>query len=375
MRANVPTPRRPFVLPVALLLLLMMSFGPEIAGRASTFPQSEPPPAIPGPCALCDDVAPADAPRPEAEMDAVGRRFADANAALFAATDSLYRAGHFGAPATDAARAAARAHFRLRCRTGLDYTVDLGKAGAGALDTTATAGASAPLLIVDETSLLEPFGHRYAGMTVYPLRFLARGVAGRDGFCVDYVFPEGADETSWMGGDRARVREVRLERDGRSTRALDVRLVSPMHKSLHLAYEPRCCGRVRRETIVDRGDTLELLTIDAITGMYARKAGTHRLEAIVLWRSVTTGVRDPEHPRLGACAYLPRIQLALPLFMPDIGLQDLRDFDVPQPILPTAWVRAGRKVDWLELPAGGFFRPWDAIGPRPEPLARRYPDL
>jgi hypothetical protein len=142
-----------------------------------------------------------------------------------------------------------------------------------------------------------------------------------------------------------------------------------------LAYERRCCGRIRTERILDRGDTLDLLVLDDIRGMYARKAGTHRLNALLFWRSRVEGDRDPARPRVGACAYFPGIHIHLPVFLPDLGLEDLREFDLPQPILPAEWFRNPTESDWMTVHPGGMIRPWGARGPRPWILDERYPDL
>ena len=92
--------------------------------------------------------------------------------------------------------------------------------------------------------------------------------------------------------------------------------------------------------MVDRGDTPGLDHHHDVEGMYVRKAGVHRLGAVVFWRSRVEGDRDPARPRVGGCAYFPRIQIRLSL-LPDLGLDDLREFDLPQPVVASGVDRAG----------------------------------
>ncbi len=304
----------------------------------------------------------------EAGVDSIGRLLANHNDRVFARTDSLYRAGFFGRPGTDEARRRAVVHEQLRSLTGIDYTVDLGR----------TRGR---LEKVDEAALLEPFGRRYVGSTVYPLRFLREGLAGNGGFCMQYDLPQSFDEISWIGGVRSRVYSQTIRPEdgdhGQPVPALVVQVDMEMHKSVDMIYEGNYCGRITSDHIVDRGDTLDLYTVSDIRGMYVRKFGLHRLGAIIAWRSHVEGDRDPAHPRIGACVYFPHIHIELPVFLPSIGLEDLRDFDVPQPVLPSPWFQehAGKQVEWVRIERSGLFDPWKAVGPRPKVLDTKFPDL
>jgi hypothetical protein len=90
---------------------------------------------------------------------------------------------------------------------------------------------------------------------------------------------------------------------------------------------------------------------------------------------VTHGERDPARPRAGAYAYFPRISIALPFFLPDLGLDDLREFDLPNPVVSMDWVRAHPSTPWMTVSPDAFFHPWEAIGPLPAEVDRRFPDL
>jgi len=145
-----------------------------------------------------------------------------------------------------------------------------------------------------------------------------------------------------------------------------------------LVYEGHFCGRASYDRIVDQGDTLDLLTLSEIQGMYVRKFGFHLLSGLVYWRSHVNGSQDPPRLRVGARAYFPHIHLNMPFFLPDLGLSDLREFDVPQPILPIDWFRQHEQeaFDWVQVFAdNAILVPFDEVGPVPAVVLDRFPDL
>jgi hypothetical protein len=292
-----------------------------------------------------------------------------ANDAAWERADSLFRAGVFGDPRSEDARTKTLTHFKLRTRVALDYLADL--------------CADPTVHRVTEPGLTRPFGAWYANTTVFPIRFLEQGTVGIGGFCLRYGLPAVSskggsfDQQVMLGGVPVRVHSDHVrEDDAPDLRpALSVEFSSRLDASIELLFLSEVCGRARRETIVDRGDTLELITVTDIQGMYARRAGTHRLGALVFWRSVTAGERDPARPRAGACAHFPRISIRLPFFLPDLGLDDLRDFDLPNPVISMDWVRTRPSKPWVSVSPDAFFHPWEAIGPRPVEVDRRFPDL
>ena len=297
----------------------------------------------------------------EAQIDSIGRGMSQVNLRLWARTDSLYRAGAFGRVGDKQAREKARVHFMLRAEIGFDYLVRLTGDGRWAR--------------ADEASLVRPFGRAYANTAVFPIRFLREAWTGPTGFCMEYELGAQFDERMDVGGITTRVRADRVRAgDGSTIPTICLEMGSSLHQSVDLLYAARYCARVSRETVIDRGDTLDLVMLDPIEGMYARKAGTHRLAAVAVWRSRVTGERDPARPRVGALAYFPRIQIRLSL-LPDLGLDDRRDFDVPQPVCATEWTGREPRTDWLRVKPGAIFDPWGAVGPRPALLDERFPDL
>jgi hypothetical protein len=320
----------------------------------------------PGSCDACDlgNRYPVH-PLGEAGVDSIGRTLSAYNLRLWDETDSLYNSGRFGPKGTRDARQAARQYFAVRCWNGFDYVAQ----GTAARDVAYSA---------DEAALERPFGEVYCNTTVFPLRFLEQALVGPDAFCVRYEPPRSFDERTLLGGVPIRVRTDRIEvQDDVYEPALSVEFESEIHKTVELLYEHRFCGRVRQEVIVDRGDSLDLISLYDMEGLFVRKAGTHHMGAMVFWRSHLRNGQPSSRPRAGACAYFPHIAIRLPAFLPDLGLDDLRDFDLPQAILPMRWFREKivREPDWIAADADGMLSPWHPIGPRPEILESRFPDL
>lgn len=348
----------------ALLLLALSWLGGARAQEAS---RPHPPREASTACALCDGSGGLpEMPLTPSRTDSIGRAASRHNLRVIARTDSLYRSGHFGPPESPEAKRRALVHFQLRVWSGFRYTADL-------------AGQRTHVVGIEDESALVPFARGYANVAVYPLRFIDRARIGRGGFCVQYNFPPKYDEKIVDGGVVVRVRrdEVELEQDRKAV-VISREAPTSAHKTVELLYEPRLCGEVREERIIDRGDTLMLLAIENLDGAHVRKFGTHRLGAMAEWRSYTEGDRDPENPRLGACAYFPHIHLDMPFFLPDLGLDDLRDFDYPFPMMDANWFQtpAGSLPEWLKVDAtSGTIAGWKSAGPRPEEITRRYPDL
>ena len=146
---------------------------------------------------------------------------------------------------------------------------------------------------------------------------------------------------------------------------------------IRLLFENSFCGRVMLEQIVDRGDTLELLVIHDLEGIYLKKVGTHKMGAMVFWKSIPNEKLLSLEPRLGGCVYFPDIKLKLPFFLPDFGLSDLCDVAYPAPILTKSWFISPKQgcPPWLEVADGARFNNWNSNGPRPIIIEEYFPDL
>ncbi len=301
----------------------------------------------------------------ESDIDSIGRDISRRNHEVFIRADSLYRAGRFGPRGDRETRRRARNYFQLRAETALDH---IGRLSAQA-DT---------FFVTDQHAMLRPFGELYSSTAVYPLRFLSRGIVGPGGFCMEYSIPRRHRGEILQGGIPLVIRDDTVKTPcGDRVHILSLELRSDLHSTMNLLYEERFCGLVYRETVVDRGDTLDLLIIDQIQGLYVQRAGVHRMQAILSWRNRVKGDRVPDNPRIGAYVYLPAIRIELPLFLPSLGLHDLRIFSLPQPIIRIdgfgQWV--GQDAEWINLLPGFGFTPWEPYGPIPDVINERYPDL
>jgi len=165
-------------------------------------------------------------------------------------------------------------------------------------------------------------------------------------------------------------------RTGRPGSRVQLEFPTSQYKVVDLLYEPRFCGRIRVERMVDRGDTLEVQLLQDLEGLSVHRWGVHRLAAIILWRSVTRGTRIRDAAP-GGLRLFPGIKLRLPAFLPDLGFDDLRDFDLPSPIFSYEWFNRMETdgPEWIAVHRGGTMSPWNALGPRPAFLDQLCPDL
>lgn len=350
--------------PLAGLFLCFSIWAPP-AWAAQT---GEPPDleAVESACRLCDE----DHGYPvrrlhEADVDSIGRALWSHNHHVFLRADSLFEAGFFGSPDQEEARKKARDYFQLRAKNALDYLLEMSL-------------QPKTVFISDETAMRRPFGEFYSSTAVYPLRLLKRGVVGPGGFCMEYTIPRKYKDTVLSGGLPVKLEDDWVEtHEGERLHVLALEHRSSIHSKIKLLYEDHFCGRVRRETVNDRGDTLDLMIIEDLRGLYAQKAGVHRMEAIVYWKSLVEGDEVPAAPRMGSYVYFPKIHIDLPIFLPNLGLDDLRIFSIPQPIIHIAsfvqW--QDRSPRWIELMPAIGVSPWEPKGPIPEIVLQRFPDL
>jgi hypothetical protein len=353
------------VIGLLFLVIVPLTFGSAVAedpsDEDSTWDLPDPPPGAAPSCGACE-VDDGVRYLTDASVDSIAADLSDGNLRIWAATDSLYRSGAFGRRGSKEAKEQARIHFHLRAATGMTYI---------------TRFATGSPLWVNEPSLTRPFAEHYENYGVYPIRFLTSALAGEGGFCMLYDFPPDFDGMLPMGGLEVRAHAGRVRRKHQEIPVFSLELPTSQYKTIDLLYERRFCGKVSAEKVVDRGDTLLVEILQDLDGIAVRRWGTHRMTAIILWRSLTHGHRDPARPRLGGVAYFPHLRLKLPAFLPDLGLQNLRDFDQPNPIFPFQWCRQllENPVEWISSDEQGNFYPWKAYGPRPEFLEQRFPDL
>ncbi len=299
----------------------------------------------------------------EASVDSIAGSFDASNRAVWARTDSLYLAGAFGPPGSAQAKDGARAHLQLRVRSGMDFIHNV---------------ADARPRTFDEASLARPFENKYENYGLYPIRFLRRSTIGEGRFQMEYEYPRTYSARPLLGGVPTRSTVDTIEaRSGKLSQVMGLEYLTSDYNAIEVMFGTTLRGTVTCDTLLDGPDTLEVLVLDHLEGFYVRRWGTHRLGAIAIWRSLTRGDRDPKHLRFGARAYFPGLNLRLPAFLPDLGLEDLRKFDYPAPILTVKWFerRAEHPPDWIRASTDGLLHPWNEAGPFPSALRRRFPDL
>ncbi len=339
---------------------------PLLAPSIGISPELPETPSYASPCGLCEkNDLPLGLHLTAATVDSIGEAFSIHNLDVIEKAEDLLRAGGFGPPGNKDARCKARTFFQLGSCNGFHYLTDL-----------STKRDHAVWGYGDGT--VAPFREKYLNAAVYPLRFIHKVRLGANCFCLEYEIPETYDEHIQTGDLRLRVRrvDVKLPHRGK-TPVLSREFPNSDGKRLELLFEQKICGRVSRDRIVDRGDTLDIIALHDLQGMHVRKWGVHKLGALVMWVTLVEGNVIPKHPRLGACAYFPDIKFRLPSVLPDIGLSDLRDFSFPLPLMLESWYRQPSKdlPSWLRIQAGVRIRDWKSIGPRPRILDKRFPDL
>jgi len=290
--------------------------------------------------------------------------FARANVRAIARIDSLYRAGLFGGPGSREAAHGARLAFALLSQSAFDYVADLGTRR----QSIATANTAA---------LRRPFGEMYLHCGAYPFQSLRQALAGNGRFRMEYDLVEDVrEQVEFAIGRPVEVRDETVEADGRETHVLRMPYPTSEHGEIELLFASPYHGCISRFSVVDRGDTLDVILLAGIKGGYVRKHGIHRLAGIAAWKSRFDERNwDPHRARVGAAAYLPGIHVELPWLLPDMGVEDVREFRVPQPILSREFVRSRRGVPpWLDLTPSGMIAGWEPEGPRPKLIDVYFPD-
>ncbi len=301
----------------------------------------------------------------EGEVTRLVRRVEQRNLEAVARIDSLYRQGAFGPPGQERTQHAAQRALKVSALSAFDYIADLATGDSCVYET-------------DEASVCRPFGQTYVNTGAFPFTNLLRGRVGAGRFRMDYNLQEGfRTRIEMMVGRPSEIFVDRARVDRAEQLLLRMEYPSGTHGTIELLFASPYRGIVSRRTIVDRGDTLEMVLVEGIEGGYVRKFGLHRMGGLACWRSRADGTALSEgRIRVGAAAYFPHIELRLPWFLPDLGLSDVREFHVPHPIWERRYVidREGLP-EWLGLDPSGAMLDWSGEGPRPKILDEIFPDL
>ncbi|MCA9728796.1 MAG: hypothetical protein KC729_13985, partial [Candidatus Eisenbacteria bacterium] len=297
-------------------------------------------------------------------LDSLSRNAAARNFAVVSRADSLLQAGMYGDPESEEARSLARLYVQLRSWNAMDSILEM---------------ASGPGMAwvqrdLDFTGVVQEFSN----LAMYPMRHIAKARVGDGAFCIRYDIPAKFDQVMVFGDSKIRIRNANLELEsGEKVPVWSREWLAGDGKKLELLFEETFCGHIGRETVMDDGDEIEILFFYDLHGVHVRRHGVHHLNAMVTWRNVLQGDELPGRPRIGAAAYFPKIKIELPIFLPDLGLDDLREFPYPPPIFRSRLFQEPKQSfpDWLRANRRGEFENWPSLGPRPGILDERFPDL
>jgi hypothetical protein len=314
----------------------------------------------------CDLCAIADPGVPVVRLTAadtrrIGAAYSDTNVTRLAWIDSLYRAGNFGNPKKDVARQQAHIYARLFLLNSYAYMIRF----ATDRDTVWESDGEA----------MAPAFATFSDPGVVPLAKLKRARMGLGRMCADYDLSEKLRSEISIGGRRAGIRidDVRIQ--GRTVRALIMDLPTSLHSMVEVWITEHVCIDVEHFVSPGPPAPYEAYILDNMRGLWVHRAGIHRPEAFVFWVTprASLGDRVPDRPLVGARIYVPHLRLRLPI-IPDIGFEDLREVDLPQPILKLEYLQQGQHPNWLATQSRRGFKKWDNIGPLPPELRRRFPD-
>lgn len=340
------------------------SSGRAVAATASTASAAQPADLVPPPCPLCaeDPGKPVRVLSVE-DAQAIGGAYAKRNTETIARLDSLLASGAFGVPSSSTARATAHQMTRLLTLNAYSYMVDF----ATRRDTVFEA---------DERSLAPAFA-TFSDPGVVPIPRLVRARMGLGRMCAHYDLSSEMVTQTVLGSQRLRVRVADASIEGQRQRVMIMDLPTGLHDVVEVYIASHVSIQVEHLQRDRPAAPYELYLLDQMEGLWVHKAGTHKPRAFVFWVTPRELQRTqlPETPLIGVRIYVPRLRLRLPFILPDIGFEDLRAVDLPQPILELDYLRDKRHPDWLVPSKLRGFKNWSGIGPLPAEVRQRFPDL
>jgi hypothetical protein len=316
--------------------------------------------AEPG-CPLCEPAGVRLVRMTSADAEAQGKELSAWNTRQLARVDSLYRAGNFGAPGSGEADRAAHLLARLATRNAYEALLQL------AADSTTVYEAS-------ESTLTRAFGS-FSDPSLFPVTRLVRARFGLGRVCLRYDLGGRLDTLVALGEKRMRVRLEDTTIDHIPRRVLSMQLPTGLDAMVDVLIASHFTCAVKRIASDGPPAPAVIEMLDDMEGFWVRKWGVHRPQALVFW--VTPGADTlaslPSVPLVGVRLYVPNLVLSLP-FLPDVGFDDLRELDLPQPILALEIMRGGPHPAWLRVVKDVGFEGWTCHGPVPAAVRRRFPD-
>lgn len=335
----------------------------ETAALAGVSNPVDPRQLIPPPCPLCAGQLPVPL-RVLSYEDArgIGAAYADSNVTRLAFLDSLLQAGHFGPSTSRSARRQAQLLARLLTLNAYSYMIRYGT------DSTQVWQA-------DETTL-KPAFDSFSDPGIVPLARLTQARMGLGHMCARYDLSEKIRSETTIGDMRLSVRVDDVTIQGQPLRALIMDLPTSLNDVVEVWMTEHVSMDVRHLRVEGPPAPYEAYVVENMRGLWVHKAGMHRPEAFVFWVTPREPRRTevPPVPLVGARIYVPHLVLRLPSILPDIGFDDLREVDLPQPILALDFLKHGRAPLWLRPARQRGFEGWEGVGPVPEAIRARFPD-
>lgn len=354
------------------------------------------PPSPPETCPLCnEDLAVPVVPLRAAWLDSLAASHARFNLGLVEHLDALYQAGTFGSPKQAEARR--QVHLLARLNTINAYR-----------DLVMLACDSTRVFEADE-SVLRDLNVDYSDMLLFATAQLQRVRLGLGRVCMHYDITGKHEGKSIHGGKRLKWRVKDVEIDDRERRLLSIDLPTGTDDVVEALLAPHHTYRVEYARLPGPPAPYEWFLVYDIQGGWLRKAGIHQPRAYMFWvsppeSSVTLGTSRPaagvatngdspatgsdgplsfagislelpDTPLVGVRIYIPGLRLRLPLFLPDFNFDDLREIELPLPILEIDYLKNGKRPSWLGRDDNLGFKDWKGFGPVPPALRLRFPDL
>ena len=361
-----------------LLLLTVTSFAAE--GSATDEP--------PATCMLCAGELPVPVVAlTPAWLDSVAQERSRFNVAQIDRIDSLFNAGHYGPPKQPPARRMAHLVARLTLVNAYRDLVSL-------------AGDSTCVYEANE-AVLQGINEHYSDVLLFATARLERVRLGLGHACLRYDVREPGEGVSHHGGKRLRWRVKDIDLDGVTRRLLSLDLPTATDDVVEVLLAAHHSFAVEYARVEGPPAPFEWFLVRDVEGGWLRKSGTHRPAAYMFWvtpqraeleqdlsvahahidTSGTNGPVDspaidlPTTPLIGVRVYIKGLRLRLPLFIPDINFDDLREIVPPMPILDMEYLNQKKQPSWLGSTSHLGFRDWKGTGPVPPLVRERFPDM
>jgi len=316
-------------------------------------------------------------------LDSMAHRYASYNEEQLEHIDSLLQAGYYGPPADESSRRAA--HLAARLNTINAYR-----------DLVLLACDSTHVYEADEATLRELY-RRYSDVNLFIDARLTSVRMGMGRVCMRYRLDENAEGLADHGGKQLRWRVKDVKIDGSKRRLLAVDFPTGADNKVEILLAAHHTFAVEYRKFDNRRAPYEWFLVRDIEGAWLHKWGTHRPTAYMFWVSTPSVAREapavmnytagwpstpgtsesayalPSIPLVGLRIYIPDLKLRLPL-LPDINVDDLREIELPMPILDLEYLRQGRQPSWLTVDANLGFEKWVQHGSIPAEIRRAFPD-